>query len=169
MCKKPRYSVIMDDETLEEVDNFRYGNRISSRAKATERLIQLGLEAYKNGAPAHCNAVKRYEALKLYFIQQDVADIADEECGMELSEKDIEKIAAKAYDRISDSDMINSARHDIILDAVKEYLKAREMEPLCIDPVVEAYKVLESYMSEKEENEAYVIETALGYLGEALS
>ena len=44
--KKPRYSIIIDDEMLEEIDDFRYDNRFSSRAKATERLIMLGLEAY---------------------------------------------------------------------------------------------------------------------------
>lgn len=44
--KKPRYSIIIDDDMLEEIDDFRYDNRFSSRAKATERLIALGLEAY---------------------------------------------------------------------------------------------------------------------------
>lgn len=36
-------------------------------------------------------------------------------------------------------------------------------------PVQEAYNVLLSYMDGTEDNEAYVIETALGYLGEALA
>lgn len=35
-------------------------------------------------------------------------------------------------------------------------------------PIQEAYNVLLSYMDGTEDNEAYVIETALGYLGEAL-
>lgn len=43
---KPRYSVICDDETIKQIDDFRYDNRFSSRTKATERLILLGLEAY---------------------------------------------------------------------------------------------------------------------------
>lgn len=37
-----------------------------------------------------------------------------------------------------------------------------------MNPVQEAYNILLAYMNGEEDNEAYVIETALGFIGEAL-
>lgn len=38
-----------------------------------------------------------------------------------------------------------------------------------LNPVQDAYDILRAYMDGSETNEYYVIETALGYLGEALA
>lgn len=42
--KKPRYTVIVDDELLRRIDNFRFENRYPSRSAATLELIRLGME-----------------------------------------------------------------------------------------------------------------------------
>ena len=42
--EKPRYCITVDDETLKEIDDFRFENRYNSRSKATLELIRMGLE-----------------------------------------------------------------------------------------------------------------------------
>lgn len=41
--KKPIISVILDEKTLEKVDDYRFENRIESRSKALNELIKIGL------------------------------------------------------------------------------------------------------------------------------
>ena len=41
---KPRYTVIVDEELLKRIDDFRFENRYPSRSAATLELIRLGLE-----------------------------------------------------------------------------------------------------------------------------
>lgn len=41
--KKPIISVVLDEETLKKVDDYRYENRISSRSKALNELIKKGI------------------------------------------------------------------------------------------------------------------------------
>ena len=43
--EKPRYTVIVDEELLRQIDDFRFENRYPSRSAATLDLIRLGLEA----------------------------------------------------------------------------------------------------------------------------
>lgn len=45
--KKPRYTVIVDEEMLKEIDDFRFENRYPSRSAATLELIRLGMEQLK--------------------------------------------------------------------------------------------------------------------------
>ncbi len=42
---KPRYTVIVDEELLKEIDDFRFENRYPSRSAATLELIRIGIEA----------------------------------------------------------------------------------------------------------------------------
>ena len=46
--EKPRYTVIVDEELLKEIDDFRFENRYPSRSAATLELIRLGMDAIKN-------------------------------------------------------------------------------------------------------------------------
>jgi len=46
--EKPRYTVIVDDELLKKIDDFRFENRYPSRSSATIELIRLGIESIKN-------------------------------------------------------------------------------------------------------------------------
>ncbi len=46
--EKPRYTVIVDDELLKKIDDFRFENRYPSRSAATLDLIRLGMEALQN-------------------------------------------------------------------------------------------------------------------------
>lgn len=43
--EKPRYTVIVDEELLKRIDDFRFENRYASRSAATIELIKLGMEA----------------------------------------------------------------------------------------------------------------------------
>lgn len=43
--EKPRYTVIVDEELLKRIDDFRFENRYPSRSAATLELIRLGMEA----------------------------------------------------------------------------------------------------------------------------
>ena len=42
--EKTRFCITVDDKTLKEIDDFRFGNRFNSRSKATVELIKRGLE-----------------------------------------------------------------------------------------------------------------------------
>lgn len=42
--EKPRYTVIVDEEMLQAIDDFRFENRYPSRSAATLELIRLGLK-----------------------------------------------------------------------------------------------------------------------------
>lgn len=42
--KKPRYTVIVDEDVLKEIDDFRFENRFPSRSAATLELIKRGIE-----------------------------------------------------------------------------------------------------------------------------
>lgn len=41
---KPRYTVIVDEELLKKIDDFRFENRFGSRSAATLALIRIGME-----------------------------------------------------------------------------------------------------------------------------
>ncbi len=45
--EKPRYTVIVDEELLKEIDDFRFENRYPSRSAATLELIRRGIDALK--------------------------------------------------------------------------------------------------------------------------
>ncbi len=45
--EKPRYTVIVDEALLKEIDDFRFENRYPSRSAATLDLIRLGIEQLK--------------------------------------------------------------------------------------------------------------------------
>ncbi|WP_154657907.1 hypothetical protein [Fictibacillus gelatini] len=42
--KKPIISIVLDEETLEKVEDFQFANRINSRSKALNEIIKLGIE-----------------------------------------------------------------------------------------------------------------------------
>ncbi|MEF9839435.1 MAG: hypothetical protein RR869_08785 [Lachnospiraceae bacterium] len=45
--KKPRYTVSVDDEMFDAIENFRFENRFQTRSEATVELIRLGMEQLK--------------------------------------------------------------------------------------------------------------------------
>ena len=62
--EKPRYTVIVDDELLKKIDDFRFENRYPSRSAATLELIRLGMEALKKSkkkgsSPISTNLIKQ--------------------------------------------------------------------------------------------------------------
>ena len=42
--EKPRYTIIVDNDLLKQIDDFRFENRFPSRSAATLELIRLGIE-----------------------------------------------------------------------------------------------------------------------------
>lgn len=44
---KPRYTVSVDNDMFNEIENFRFENRFQTRSEATVELIRLGLEQLK--------------------------------------------------------------------------------------------------------------------------
>lgn len=42
--EKPRFTVIVDEELLKEIDDFHFENRYPSRSAATIDLIRRGIE-----------------------------------------------------------------------------------------------------------------------------
>lgn len=45
--EKPRYTVIVDEELLKQIDDFRFEHRYPSRSAATLELIRLGIGVLK--------------------------------------------------------------------------------------------------------------------------
>lgn len=45
--QKPRYCITVDEDTLKEIDDYRFEHRFNSRSLATVELIRLGLAALK--------------------------------------------------------------------------------------------------------------------------
>lgn len=41
---KPKIILVMEEELIERIDDFRFGNRINSRSEAIRRLIEEGLK-----------------------------------------------------------------------------------------------------------------------------
>lgn len=49
---KPRYTVSVDPELFQQIEDFRYENRFQTRSEATVELLRLGLESLKNAQSA---------------------------------------------------------------------------------------------------------------------
>ena len=45
--QKPRYTIVVDWDLFEEIEDFRFANRYQSRSAATLALVRLGLESLK--------------------------------------------------------------------------------------------------------------------------
>ncbi|MCC8184976.1 ribbon-helix-helix domain-containing protein [Cloacibacillus porcorum] len=43
--EKPRYTITLDEEMLQKIDDFRFENRFANRTQATLELIRLGMKA----------------------------------------------------------------------------------------------------------------------------
>ena len=47
---RPRYTVSVDNELFQQIEDFRFSQRYQTRSEATVELIRLGLEALKKDA-----------------------------------------------------------------------------------------------------------------------
>ncbi len=57
--QKPRYSITLDEDMFEEVENFRFEHRYQTRNQATIALIRLGLDAVREQQKQQSQPVKR--------------------------------------------------------------------------------------------------------------
>lgn len=48
---KPRYTVSVDDELFQQIEDFRYEHRYATRSQATCELIRRGLASLKDAQP----------------------------------------------------------------------------------------------------------------------
>ena len=53
---KPRYTVSVDDELFEKIEDFRFANRYNTRAEATVALLEIGLKALDSLSPEELSA-----------------------------------------------------------------------------------------------------------------
>lgn len=53
--EKPRYSITVDNELFEQIEDFRFSNRFQTRNQATVELIRRGLEALRKEKEASEN------------------------------------------------------------------------------------------------------------------
>ncbi len=44
---RPRYTVSVDNELFQQIENFRFEHRFQTRSEATVELLRLGLEQLK--------------------------------------------------------------------------------------------------------------------------
>ena len=57
--QKPRYSITLDKDMFEEVENFRFEHRYQTRNQATIALIRLGLDTVREQQKQQSQPVKR--------------------------------------------------------------------------------------------------------------
>lgn len=43
--QKPQFTIVVDEETLEKIEDFRYSERYPNRSQAINYLIKKGMEA----------------------------------------------------------------------------------------------------------------------------
>lgn len=55
---KPRYTVSVDNELFQQIEDFRFEHRFQTRSEATVELIRLGLEQLKKEQEAQKKAQK---------------------------------------------------------------------------------------------------------------
>jgi metal-responsive CopG/Arc/MetJ family transcriptional regulator len=53
---RPRYTVSIDNDLFQQVEDFRFENRYQTRSEATVELIRLGLEVQKKRAQVAANS-----------------------------------------------------------------------------------------------------------------
>ncbi len=68
---RPRYTVSVDDELFQRIEDFRYEHRYQTRSQATVELIRLGLEALKKEQTEKMTHLPTIEekSLEIAFIQ----------------------------------------------------------------------------------------------------
>lgn len=49
--EKPKIILVMEEDLLKRIDDFRFGNRINNRSEAIRRLIEEGLKVSEPSTP----------------------------------------------------------------------------------------------------------------------
>jgi len=44
--EKPKIILVMEDDLLKRIDDYRFENRVNSRSEAIRQLIEAGIEAW---------------------------------------------------------------------------------------------------------------------------
>lgn len=56
---RPRYTVSVDDELFQKIEDFRFEKRFQTRSEATVELIRLGLKALEKESKAQKRRQKK--------------------------------------------------------------------------------------------------------------
>lgn len=48
MTNKPRVTVTLDADLLNQIDDYRYNRRISTQSKAVQQLVKMGFQSMEN-------------------------------------------------------------------------------------------------------------------------
>lgn len=60
--EKPRFTITLDDDLLQKIDDFRFDNRYPNRTQATLELIRIGIRTLeqqkKEGASTQDSSIK---------------------------------------------------------------------------------------------------------------
>lgn len=59
---KPRYTVSVDNDLFQKIEDFRFERRFQTRSEATAELIRLGLEALEKELETEKKAQKKKPA-----------------------------------------------------------------------------------------------------------
>ena len=59
---RPRYTVSVDEEMFQQIEDFRFSNRYATRSEATVELIRLGLEALQYQNKETCTTEEKSDA-----------------------------------------------------------------------------------------------------------
>ena len=56
---RPRYTVSVDHELFQQIEDFRFSRRFQTRSEATVELIRLGLAALERETPDGCQTEEK--------------------------------------------------------------------------------------------------------------
>ncbi len=52
---RPRYTISVDNELFQQIEDFRFEHRYQTRSEATVELIRLGLEQLRRAGVSECS------------------------------------------------------------------------------------------------------------------
>lgn len=64
---RPRYTVSVDNELFEQIENFRFEHRFNTRSEATVELIRMGLKALEEEQKKILLIINKPNCRALYF------------------------------------------------------------------------------------------------------
>lgn len=63
--EKPRFTITMDENLLDQIDDYKFTNRIKSQSKAIVELVQRGLNELEKDRNNTANAIKHASEVEL--------------------------------------------------------------------------------------------------------
>lgn len=95
---KPRYTVIVDEEMLKRIDDFRFENRYPSRSAATTELIRLGLKEIEKEKKAQEQKLHSIANKDSYLsgVYGEVAALGGDSARIHVPEENLEELLRRS-------------------------------------------------------------------------